>query len=52
MVVQYYVADFSFWTFTFLCNSVSVVSLSALEPINSAKWGMPILSYSEIILIL
>jgi hypothetical protein len=29
-VVQYYVADFSFWTLNFLCNSVSSVSLSAL----------------------
>jgi hypothetical protein len=29
-VVQDYVADFSFWTLTFLCNSVSAVSLSAL----------------------
>jgi hypothetical protein len=44
-VVQYFVVDFSFWTLTFLCNSVSAVSLSALvflEPINSAKWGMPV----------
>jgi hypothetical protein len=30
MVVQYYAADFSFSTLTFLCNSVSAVSLSAL----------------------
>jgi hypothetical protein len=38
-VVQYYVAEFSFWTLCFLCNSVSALSLSDLflEPINSAK---------------
>jgi hypothetical protein len=45
MVVQYYAADFSFSTLTFLCNSVSAVSLSALfflEPINSTKRGMPV----------
>jgi hypothetical protein len=28
--VQYYAVDSSFWTLTFLCNSVSAVSISAL----------------------
>jgi hypothetical protein len=46
--VQYCVADFSVWTLTLLCNSVSAVSLSALffwkEPINSAKWGIPVVA--------
>jgi hypothetical protein len=42
-VVQYYVADFSFWTLAFLCNSV--VSLSALffwNQLTALKWGMAV----------